>query len=223
MRNPIRFGIILFTFLLLMLPLLAACNDDDTDEPMGSPTSQLTPEPSANNTFFIANHGKDYAETAWSAVHADCRNSDYVPIVTSSNVEVKWHVLEGAVFFAPPTVGPEGNVYVLSGRGAGTSALHAFDRDGNPLWECEPQNTIDDLDSLAEVSSPTIDTDGDLYVSDLNQLWAFHPDGTVKWVTNLTTHGVGGPFVSCILTGGFVGGISRFSKQEKLLRVACGN
>lgn len=216
MGNTLKNTVVLMMIMLLALSVLTACGDDEeTLSPTLTPTQTASPtvertetsEPMADGVFFIANHGQDYAATTWSAVHGDSRNSDYVPVVTSSNVEVKWHVLEGAIFFAPPTVGPEGNVYVLSGRGKGTSALHAFDRDGNLLWESEPYNSIDDLDSLAEVSSPTIDTDGDLYVSDLNQLWAFHSDGTVKWVTDLAAHNVSGPFVSCILTGGFVGGI----------------
>jgi hypothetical protein len=104
-------------------------------------------------------------------------------------------------------LGPEGNRYVTTGRGPGTSHLHAFDRDGNLLWESPPQASPADLDSAAVASATLVDRQGDVYVSDFDQFWAFHSDGTLKWVSALPTPGQS--FVSAIITKeGFVGGVT---------------
>lgn len=147
-----------------------------------------------------------YGQTAWPTVHRDPSNSSYAPFVTSTNLEVKWTALDGGVTLLAPAIGPEGNLYVTTGRGPGHSHLHTFDRFGNLLWQSAPQVTVEDLDSYAVVSSPIVDREGDVYVSDQNQFWAFHPDGALKWVASL---GERNPFISSIITAeGYVGGIT---------------
>jgi len=148
-----------------------------------------------------------YAQTAWASVHRDARNSDYAPFVAPAVNQVDWEVLDGAVTLLAASIGPEGNRYVTTGRGPGTSHLHAFDRDGNLLWESAPQASLADLDSAAVGSATVVDRDGDVYVSDFDQFWAFHSDGAVKWVSALPTPGQ--PFVSAVITNeGFVGGVT---------------
>jgi outer membrane protein assembly factor BamB len=148
-----------------------------------------------------------YAQTAWAGVHRDARNSDYAPFVAPAVNEVKWEVLDGAAVLLAASIGPEGNRYVTTGRGPGTSHLHAFDRDGNLLWESPPQASLADLDSGAVGSGTLVDRQGDVYVSDYDQFWAFHSDGTLKWVSALPT--AGQPFISAIITNeGFVGGVT---------------
>jgi len=148
-----------------------------------------------------------YAQTSWPTVHRDSRNSDYTPFVAPIDNRVMWTALDGAAVLLAPTLGPEGHLYVTTGRGPGTSHLHAFDRDGNLLWQSEPQVDLDDLDSRAVGSAPLIDRSGDVYLSDANQFWAFHPDGTVKWV-RWFPEGSGG-FVSAVITReGYVGGVT---------------
>lgn len=148
-----------------------------------------------------------YARTAWPAVHRDSRNSDFAPFVTARSNRVAWTALDGAATLLAPTIGPEGNLYITTGRGPGTSHLHAFDRDGQLLWESAPQTDLDDLDSAAIAGAPTIDEDGNLYIDDSNQLWAFAPDGHVRWVADLPE--AGSWFSSPILTpGGLVGGVT---------------
>jgi len=148
-----------------------------------------------------------YALTSWPTVHRDSRNSDYTPFVAPIDNRVMWTALDGAAVLLAPTLGPEGHAYVTTGRGPGTSHLHAFDRDGSLLWESEPQIDLDDLDSRAVGSAPLIDRSGDVYLSDANQFWAFHPDGSVKWV-RWFPEGSGG-FVSAIITKeGHVGGVT---------------
>lgn len=152
-----------------------------------------------------------YAQTSWPALHRDSSNSDFVPYVAPSASHVKWTALDGAAVLVAPTIGPEGNLYVTTGQGPGMSHLHAFDRDGNLLWESPPQQTLDDLDSMAVGSAPAVDRDGDLYVSDSNQFWAFHSNGALKWVVNLPEPNR--PFVSTVITReGYVGGITTGGK-----------
>ena len=152
-----------------------------------------------------------YAQTAWPALHRDARNSDFAPFVAPPVNRVKWTALDGATTLVAPTIGPEGNLYITTGQGPGTSHLHAFDRDGRLLWESEPQYGLEDLDSWAVGSSPVVDAQGDLYVSDGNQFWAFRPNGAVKWVAPLPEEN--SPFLSALLTRqGFVGGVTTQGK-----------
>jgi outer membrane protein assembly factor BamB len=117
---------------------------------------------------------------------------------------VSWTVLDGAAVLPAPVIGPEGNLYVTTGQGPGTSHLHAFNRRGELLWRSAPQATPDDLDSAAAISAPVVGRDGTVFVGDRNQFWAFRPNGTVKWVVPLP-----GPMASAIFTReGFVGGVT---------------
>ena len=90
-----------------------------------------------------------YAQTSWASTHRDSRNSDFAPFVAPTANQTRYAALDGAVTLLAPSVGPEGNRYVTTGRGPGTSHLHAFDAQGNLLWESAPQTTLDDLDSNA--------------------------------------------------------------------------
>ncbi|MBI1827668.1 MAG: PQQ-binding-like beta-propeller repeat protein [Planctomycetes bacterium] len=126
-----------------------------------------------------------YAKQGWSTIHGDARNSGFAPQEASHALRVQWSALDGAVVKIVPTAAPGGRIYVTTGQGPGTSHLHAFDSAGHLLWESDPQTTLDDLDSGVVYSAAVTDTSGDVYVSDLNQFWAFSPDGKVKWVTPL--------------------------------------
>ena len=146
------------------------------------------------------------AQTSWSSTHGDSRNSDFAPFVTTA-LEPDWTALDGATTLFAPTIGPEGNLYVATAQGVGFSHLHAFDREGNLLWESPPMVDDDDLDSYAGSNAPIVDVNGDVYCSDGNQLWAYHPNGSLKWVTALPD--VDAPFISPVITNdGYVGGVT---------------
>jgi len=130
-----------------------------------------------------------YADTSWSAVHADGRNSDAVPFRGAIEFSEAWSALEDHSIAYAATIGPNGLLYVTSAKGIGTSSLSALRKDGSIAWEAEPFYDYDDLDPSALGSSPVIDRDGDLYLSDSNQVWAYHGDGTVKWVSPLPREG----------------------------------
>ncbi len=148
-----------------------------------------------------------YAQSSWPSVHRDSRNSDDAPYAVSRFNEVKWTALDGASLFGAPSIGPEGNLYATTGQGPGTSHLHAFDRDGNLLWESAPQQDVNDLDSSAAGNIALVDCNGDVYISDANQFWAFHSDGSIKWIKPLPVDS--GPLISPVFSrGGLVGGVS---------------
>lgn len=163
-----------------------------------------------------------YAQTLWSTGHRDGSNSDRVPVVMTQRSHIGQHLLQGYPVFWPPTAGPEGHYYVTSGKGQGYGNLHAFDGEGKLLWSSAPQRSPDDLDGWAIINAPVVAANGDLYVGDQNQLWAFHPDGRVKWVSKLNQYGVSYGFITVILTRhGYVGGISANGKVV-MLRAADG-
>ncbi|MCP4035998.1 MAG: PQQ-binding-like beta-propeller repeat protein [bacterium] len=154
-----------------------------------------------------------YAQTLWPAGHRDSANSDFVPVVMSRNNRIKAHLLQGYPIFWAPLSGPEGNLYVTSGKGGGHSNLHAISADGEVLWKAPVERSLDDLDAYAIINAPVVDHGGDVYVGDRNQLWAFRSDGQVKWVADLAPHGVEWGFVTVVLaSGGRVGGISSEGK-----------
>jgi outer membrane protein assembly factor BamB len=150
-----------------------------------------------------------YAQTSWAGVHGDARNSDHAPLVTPTECAVAWTALDGAATLLAPTFGPEGHLYVTTGRGPGTSHLHCFDREGRLLWESPRCFSNADLDSWAVLSAPVVDCDGDVYVSDSNQLWAFRANGGIHWAASLAALGASNGFVSCVITAeGLVGGVT---------------
>ncbi|MFT5132250.1 MAG: outer membrane protein assembly factor BamB [Gammaproteobacteria bacterium] len=148
-----------------------------------------------------------YGQVPWASVHRDSRNSDFSPLVTTTKIRKSWSVLDGAALINPGVIDIRGNHYVTSGRGAGYSHLHAFDANGISLWESPVQIGEDDLDAMAGFNAPVIDEEGDIYIGDGNQFWAFHSDGELKWVSLLPEPGK--PFVYQIISKqGYVGGIT---------------
>jgi outer membrane protein assembly factor BamB len=148
-----------------------------------------------------------YGQSAWPTIHRDSRNSDFVPFVSPMAPRVQWTALDGAAVFVAPTIGPEGHLYATTGQGPGASHLHAFDHAGRLLWESAPQQSLDDLDSLAVLNAPLVDREGAVYVADANQFWSFTADGQVRWVAPLPQPGR--TFASAFLTNeGDVGGIT---------------
>lgn len=160
------------------------------------------PDPDSGQTPY-------YAQTTWPSAHGSAGNADRVSIVAPAELEVAWTALDGAATLLAPTIGPGGRRYVTTGRGFGTSHLHAFDRDGSLVWESPPFASGLDLGPWAVWSAPVIDCDGDVYVSDSDQLFAFRSNGSIKWVASLALLGAINGFVSAFLTNdGWVGGIT---------------
>lgn len=148
-----------------------------------------------------------YEAAPWVSVHRDSSNSDRAPFATVDRVKPLWSALDGAALINPGTINAQGVLFVTSARGRGFSHLHAISPEGRVLWEAPRQRDRDGLDALAGFNAPVLDRDGDVYVGDSNQLWAFHPDGTRKWVARLP-EGSGSFVYQVISKQGHVGGIT---------------
>ena len=152
-------------------------------------------------------------DSLWPAGHRDSANSDFVPMELGHSFALKKHFLQGHPIFWPPTIGLEGTSYVVTGAPPGNSHLHAISPDGEVLWSAAPQESLDDLDSFAIMNAPTIDAEGDLYVGDRDQLWAFKPNGDVKWVVDLKQYGVDWGFMTVMLSRQrYIGGVTTNGK-----------
>ena len=128
-----------------------------------------------------------YSPGGWATLHRGPANRKLVPKVTLSPEYRIWTALEGSAVLTAPTMSPDGRtLYVTTGRAAGNSNLHAFDLDGELLWQSEPwRGPEQGVDPCAILSSAIVDDQGDLYIGDCNQLFAFRSDGSVKWVVPL--------------------------------------
>jgi outer membrane protein assembly factor BamB len=135
-----------------------------------------------------------YAHTSWTTLHGDAGNHKYVDTRLATAYTSKWLHLAGAALTAAPSIGPGGRIYQTVAQGPGHSDLYAFDTAGNVLWQAPAWTDGSGFDSCAGYQTPIVDRGGDLYVSDCNQMWAFHPDGSVKWVAPLPTAPAGSAF-----------------------------
>lgn len=116
-----------------------------------------------------------YAQTSWPTLHRDSCNSDFVPFDGSDSLVTNWTALDGVRVLAAVTTGPEGNLYVTTGKGSLRFHLYAFDQNGGLIWKTNL------LDSLSVLSSAVVDRDGYIYISDSEELFAFYPNGVLKW------------------------------------------
>ena len=128
-----------------------------------------------------------YSPGGWATLHRDPANRKLVEESVLAPAYRTWNALPGASVLTAPTVSPDGQtLYVTTGRSAGHANLHAFGREGAALWSAAPwQDATTGVDPCAVLSSPIVDVEGDVYVGDCNQLFAFHADGRPKWVVSL--------------------------------------
>ncbi|MEL7130494.1 MAG: PQQ-binding-like beta-propeller repeat protein [Pseudomonadota bacterium] len=197
-----------FSLYLTTLLCVTGCGSEPAPEP-SAPAGPSTSSVELPTQPLDQPAGEHYANTAWPTVHRDGSNSDYVALNPTPNVEMAWHVLDGAALLIGPIIGPEGNLYATTGQGADTSHLHAFDKTGALLWQTAPMQSLDDFDYAAVVSAPIIDADGNLYAGDSNQLWSFTAAGDVRWTASFVEGGGEGFMITPIFTHeGHVGGIT---------------
>ncbi len=159
------------------------------------------------------NLSPQYQQSLWPAGHRDSANTDFVPMELPWAFEIDKHILKGHPIFWAPTIGHDGSLYVTTGSPAGQSHLFAISPEGETLWSAKPQEGPQDLDAFAIMNAPTVDLAGDLYLGDRNQLWAFKPDGSVKWVVDLAEYGVDWGFMTVVISRqNYVGGVTTDGK-----------
>lgn len=147
----------------------------------GIETVLLLPMPAASGAEDF------YSPGGWSTLHRGPDNRKLVPAAPTHGPYRTWTALAGASVLTAPTMSPDGRtLYVTTGKSAGHSNLHAFDVDGALLWQSEPWQDADrGVDPCAILSSPIVDLEGDVYIGDCNQLFAYRASGELKWVSPL--------------------------------------
>jgi outer membrane protein assembly factor BamB len=135
-----------------------------------------------------------YADTGWVTLHGDPGNRKQQLGVTPADGYTTVAALQGAAILAAPTLLPDGNIAVTSGLAQGSSNLHVLDKNGNIVWQSAPWNGQVGVDSAAVLSSPIVDRQGNIYVSDGDQLWSYSQTGTARWVTPLPAPPAVNPF-----------------------------
>lgn len=194
-------------WILLIVSFAWSCNNYQ-DQFVDKEKIKLPPSPISHRDL---DAGKNYASSPWPAAHRDMRNSDYTPFFTSADMTFSWIDLKYAGFFIGPTIGPEGNVYLPTGYGAGYSNLICFDRYGNRLWESEKLKKGKELEGVdygCEINAPIIDKECNVYQADWNQIWSFTNKGELRWVTNLRDYDIEGMFISPFFIRSYIGGSS---------------
>lgn len=152
-----------------------------------------------------------YSPGGWPTLHADAGNRRAVETRVLSRHYTTWQALAGATVLTAPTTSPDGRqMYVTTGLSQGHSNLYAFSIDGKRLWQAAPwRSPSAGVDPCALLSSPIVDAQGVVYLSDCNQVFAFAADGKVLWTTDLPAPqpgdwvAAGGHPVNAFTTAGF--------------------
>src|SRR2546428_4319135 len=98
---------------------------------------------------------------------------------------------------ATPAIGSDGTIYFagqICGGERPNGILYAINPGGKQKWNFTNPNPGEGVDSF---TSPTLGPDGTIYVSDVGfRIFAFNPDGTVKWQLATSGEVVGSPAVA---------------------------
>ena len=208
----IRWGAPLVLAVVVVWVISARSSERTKDVPLPEPVLAEGP-PAFRQAKTNSNLSPQYFDSVWPAGHRDSANTDFVPTKLGVSFALEKHVLQGHPIFWPPTVGLDGTSYVVTGAPPGRSHLFALSPHGEVLWSAKPQESLEDLDSFAIMNAPTIDAEGDIYVGDRDQLWAFEPNGNVKWVVDLKQFGVDWGFMTVVISRQrYVGGVTTNGK-----------
>lgn len=131
--------------------------------------------------------GSTYSPGGWPTLHYDSGNRRSVDVQVLERSYRSWQSIAGASVLTAPTTSPDGRqIYATTALPKGNSNLYAYSIEGELLWQSAPWTDADNgVDPCAFLSSPIVDRDGDIYISDCNQLFAFRPDGGEKWTVPL--------------------------------------
>lgn len=138
----------------------------------------LAPPPPARQWYSIG---------GWSTLHQGPGNRDQARGATLHKSYRTWSALEGVALMIAPAVSPgKSRFYQTTGLEQGKSNLYAYSMEGELLWQSTPWTSASDgVDPCAVLSNVIVDANGDLYLGDCNQMFAFKPDGKPKWVVPL--------------------------------------
>ncbi|MEB8326576.1 PQQ-binding-like beta-propeller repeat protein [Dietzia kunjamensis] len=140
--------------------------------------------------------GSPYAQTGWVTLHGDPGNRKQQLGVTPSADYSSWTALKGAAILTAPALLPNGNAAVTTGKAEGHANLHVLDRQGNVVWQAPEWEGKNGVDSGAIISSPIVDTDGNIFVGDGDQFWSYSSDGDLRWVVDLPAAPAPNPYAT---------------------------
>ncbi len=124
-------------------------------------------------------------------------SNDFYLYAINPDGSKKWAFKTGRVVVSSPAIGSDGTIYV----GSNDFKFYAINPDGSKKWAFEaaagipPWKIISfSLDGNGVKSSPTIGSDGTIYVgSDDSYLYAINADGSKKWAFETNVDGRQGP------------------------------
>ncbi|MEU1208611.1 PQQ-binding-like beta-propeller repeat protein [Nocardia sp. NPDC005825] len=158
--------------------------------------SLLTVVGAGSSDAGVGNRPLPYADTGWVTLHGDAGNRREQMSATPAADYSRWTALEGATLLTAPVIAPNGNIVVTTGKAEGNANLHMLDRNGATVWDSQPWNGKAGVDSGAVISSPIVDENGDIFISDSDQLWSYSSDGRVRWVIDLPPAPTPNPFAA---------------------------
>ncbi len=112
----------------------------------------------------------ELADSPWPMFHGDLRHTGQSVVNGPLTGAVKWTWESTDIIRASPTIAADGTIYT-----AGGYTFCAINPDGSERW-CRP------LSGEATLSGAAIAADGTIYYGARdNRLYAFNPDGSIKW------------------------------------------
>ncbi len=132
----------------------------------------------------------DYlAETPWPAIHQNNSNWDFALVDGATCYEFQYRVLDQNRIISSASIHPDGSIYITTESDLTAAQIiepierppycHLYKIDqATGAAVCASQ---DDVGSGVRGWGPMILKDGTIIVADLDEIYAFNPDNTVKW------------------------------------------
>jgi outer membrane protein assembly factor BamB len=161
------------------------------------------------------------SSASWPSIHGGPYNADFGRNDPADELEPAWTTLGGTAMLTAPIIDDaRGRFYLVSGRRRAPNLL-AYRLNGTREhleWTSLPPQ-LGGPGPGALASSPILDEDGNLYISDGEWFWSFSgEDGSVRWQAPMPAEEQGGeiihpPFITAFfLPTGEVGGVTSVGK-----------
>lgn len=144
----------------------------------------------------MADSSDALADSQYPKAMYDNQNTGQSPYVGPQNNSTQWNYTTGdpdSDILNAPSIGPDGTIYLPTGFNNGTNTLanlYALNPDGTRKWNYTIfDGILSDGCYNYFVGSPAITQDGTIYITGefhdntrtYGMVYAFNPDGTVKW------------------------------------------